>query len=179
MCVSLGHLIFEKYFKDITPDNTISLNIAKCLRNIRHALKNYIYKKHILLNINNVPSIIFCSLAEILTCIVETSNVFARNASPFSGDERDGAEAMAKHSGLVHHVLRRAVDRDAVDRYNFIGWQDPAAIESSADTPAALRLHLLDSDFLVGEHHDLSFSHSHEMIRARASVLVLIAANLD
>lgn len=58
---------------------------------------------------------------------------------------------MAKHSGLVHHVFRRAVDRHAVDRYNFTSRKDPAAIESSADTRPAFRLYLLDSDLLVSE----------------------------
>lgn len=58
---------------------------------------------------------------------------------------------MAKHFRLVHHFLRGAVDRDAVDSYNFISREDPAASESSADTRPTFRLHLLDSDFLVSE----------------------------
>lgn len=70
----------------------------------------------------------------------------------FSGNERDGIKALAEHPGMVHHVFRRVQHRDDFHRFDFIGWQNPATIESSAGTSLALRLRLLDRLFLVSKN---------------------------
>lgn len=69
----------------------------------------------------------------------------------FSGNERDGFETVAKHPGLVHHVLRGAVDRNDLHRLDSIGRENPTASGSSANIHFTLRLHFLDSDVLVSE----------------------------
>ena len=48
----------------------------------------------------------------------------------FSGNERNGTEAMAKYSGLVYHDLRGAVNRNDLHLYNFIGWENSSTIGS-------------------------------------------------
>lgn len=67
---------------------------------------------------------------------------------------------MAQYFCLVHHVLCRANDRDADDRYDFTSWEDPAAIESSVNTRPTLRLQLLDSDLLVSESRPELLAHT-------------------
>jgi len=76
----------------------------------------------------------------------------------FSGNERNGIEAVAKHPGLVHHVLRGAVDRDDLHLHYFIGWKNSSTIGSSRGAHLVFRLHLLHSDLLVGTHFK-SFLH--------------------
>lgn len=67
----------------------------------------------------------------------------------FSGNERNGIEAMAKYPGLVYNVFRRAVDRDDLHCYYFTRWKNPSTIGSSLNTYFLFRLRLFDCYFLV------------------------------
>lgn len=67
----------------------------------------------------------------------------------FSGNERNGIEAMEKYSGLVHNIFRRAIDRDDLHFSDFTRWKNPSTIRSSLNTYFTFRLHLFDCYFLV------------------------------
>lgn len=57
---------------------------------------------------------------------------------------------MAKYPGLVYYVLRGAVDCDDLYLHNFIGRKNSATLGSCCSTYFTFRLHLLHSNFLVG-----------------------------
>lgn len=68
----------------------------------------------------------------------------------FSGNECNGIKAMAKYPGLVYYVLRGAVDCDDLYLHNFIGRKNSPTLGSYCNIYFIFRLHLLHSDFLVG-----------------------------
>ena len=75
-----------------------------------------------------------------------------KGISKRDGDERDGIETLEEHRCLVHHHVRRTVDRHVLHSNDPASGENPTEIRSLVIPHHDNRLRLLHRDFLVSTY---------------------------